>query len=100
MPLEPTPPLEREHRKSSSNDRYCFRLWAVVTALWTAATLLRVARVWVPIEGWRSVVGGPWLWLALLLPPLMFGIVIAAVCQLARSQRNFRVVLPRCRRPP
>jgi hypothetical protein len=95
MPSENTPPPVGGSRKLSSNGQYFLKLWAVVTALWTAATLFRVVRIWVPIEGWQRVVAGPWLWLELVLPPLMLGIVTVVVCQLAQNQRNSPP--PRCR---
>jgi hypothetical protein len=93
-----TPPSKDGLRKRSDDGRYFLRLWAVVTVFWTAATLFRVNRVWVPIDGWQNVLAGPWLWLELGLPPLMFGVVTAAVCQLVRNQRNSGVSWPRCRR--
>jgi hypothetical protein len=100
MPHKNTRPSEGGQRKWSVDGRYFLKLWAVVTVFWTTATLFRVARVWVPVDGWKNIVGGPWLWLELGLPPLMLGIVAVAVCQLAKSQRNSGVSWPRCRRPP
>jgi hypothetical protein len=93
-----TTPSEGGRQRWSSNGRYFLRLWAVVTVLWTAATLFRIVRIWVPIEGWWRIVGGPWLWLELGLPPLIFGIVTVAVCQLAEKQRAPRASPPQC--PP
>lgn len=63
-------------------------LWVVVTALWTAATLLRVDRVWVPGTGWEHVLHGSWLWLSLGSPPLLFALVLAYVHQVIRFRRR------------
>jgi hypothetical protein len=96
-----TPQFDGRRRKWLGDDHYFLKLWTVVSLLWTAATLFRIVRVWVPIEGWRSVVSGPWLWLEVSLPPLMFGIVILAVRQLIKRQGSARIsLLPRCRRSP
>jgi len=63
-------------------------LWAVMTGLWTLATILRVNRVWVPLEGWQSVVEGPWIWISLILPPAMFAVILAAIHQLNTPGRK------------
>ena len=97
MPSEMLP-SEEQPRRSPSKDHYFLKLWIIVSLLWTGATLLRAHRVWVPIEGWRAILLGPWLWLELALPPLMFGVVMLGVHQLSIKQRNFRDSMPRCRR--
>ena len=85
--------MRRDAAKSADRSgRRCehpslLRLWLVVSALWTIATGIRVIRVWLPIEGWQGVFAGPWLWLELLLPPLMFGSIILAVRQVADNRR-------------
>jgi len=89
MPTE-LPPA-RQRGKWPSEDRQSLRLWIIVSALWTVATLFRVSRVWVPVEGWQAIVGGPWLWLTLLLPPVMFGLIILAVRQVADHQGSFHI---------
>ena len=54
-------------------------LWAVVSGLWTVATLLRVNRVWVPLIGWHRIISGPALWSSLILPPLMFAVILIVI---------------------
>jgi hypothetical protein len=100
MPHKNTRPTEGRRRKWSDDGRYFLKLWAVVTVFWTAATLFRVARVWVPIDGWRNVINGPWLWLELGLPPLMFGIVTMAVRLLTKNHQHPSASASRCRRRP
>jgi hypothetical protein len=65
-------------------------LWFLVTALWTTATLLRVHRVWVPLVGWHRIIAGPWLWISLLAPPLLFALVLAAVRRTVLADRAQR----------
>jgi hypothetical protein len=62
-------------------------LWVWVSGLWTVATVLRIYRVWVPILGSRKVVDGPWLWFSLIIPPVMFAFVLAAIYQIKRGRR-------------
>jgi hypothetical protein len=63
-------------------------LWFVVTALWTAATVLRIDRIWVPGLGWPAVLAHPFTWVSLLLPPAVFGgMLFAAARYLARADR-------------
>jgi hypothetical protein len=63
-------------------------LWFVVTTLWTAATVLRIDRVWVPSLGWPTVLAHPFTWASLLLPPGVFGgMLFAAARYLARADR-------------
>ena len=87
MPPE-TEPSEQQPFKWSSADRDSFKLWAIVSVLWTGATLFRVIRVWVPVDGWRSVIAGPWLWLEITLPPVIFAIVLLAIRVMIQSRRN------------
>jgi hypothetical protein len=54
-------------------------LWIVVSMLWTVATLLRINRVWVPMTGWEGVIEGPWMWMSLLGPPLIFALILVAI---------------------
>ncbi len=91
------PPNQRPDHEPGDN-RYFFRLWLAVALLWTGATLLRVARVWVPVEGWPAILRGPWLWIELALPSLIFGLIIFAVRQVASNVRGFQVWGRRCRR--
>ena len=65
------------------------RLWAVVTCLWTIAGLLRISRDWLPRADWAVVLGGPWLWVSLGLPPMMFAIILLAI-RLIALQRESR----------
>lgn len=79
----------RWHRERSF---HAPRLWLIVSGLWAAATLLRAYRVWLPVEGWRAVITGPWLWIGLVLPPIMFAIAIFAVPRLMMSGGRSRFV--------
>jgi hypothetical protein len=77
-------PTEREIEGAPERARPVRRhrlvaLWFVVSAFWTAATILRVDEAWVPILGWWRILDGPWLWLTLILPPLMFAAILAAI---------------------
>jgi hypothetical protein len=64
------------------------RLWIVVSGLWTAATLLRIGRVWVPVEGWQGAVRGPWIWMSLIIPPSMFAAVAVAIHLMCKTPRK------------
>ena len=56
-------------------------LWILVSGLWTIATLLRVHRVWAPqIGSWR-ILTGPWIWISLIVPPLVFAAMIAVIAK-------------------
>jgi hypothetical protein len=90
MPSEVREP-EKQRDPPPRDDGFFLRLWLVVVALWTAATLLRVARLWVPVEGWHAAFRGLWLWLELVLPPAMFGLVILAVRQIAGNHGVFHL---------
>jgi hypothetical protein len=63
-------------------------LWAIVTALWTVATVLRIHRVWVPEMGWSTVLASVYTWISLLLPPWMFAIVLLGVTRLAAARQR------------
>src|SRR5271155_1572780 len=63
-------------------------LWVVVSVLWIAATLLRIHRVWVPLVGWQGALAGPWMWISLILPPLMFAVILVAVYYISRRDRG------------
>jgi len=54
-------------------------LWFLVSGLWTVATLLRVDRVWVPLLGWHRIIAGAWLWCSLIVPPVIFAMIVAAI---------------------
>jgi len=54
-------------------------LWLVVSGLWTAATVLRLYTAWVPFESWRFAVEGQWIWISLIIPPVMFAVILAAI---------------------
>jgi hypothetical protein len=56
-------------------------LWCIVSGLWTVATCLRIQRAW---GGWPAVLGSPFTWISLLLPPLVFAIVLIAMNWVAR----------------
>jgi hypothetical protein len=86
--MPPSAPEPEDPRPARRDDYYFLKLWLVVSALWTAATLLRVARLWGAVEGWSGILGGPWIWLELVLPPIMFGAVIFAVRQIADNQQR------------
>jgi hypothetical protein len=60
-------------------------LWFVVSGLWTAATLLRIYRVWTPFVGSQIAVEGPLIWIALVLPPLMFAGILASIHMTIRN---------------
>lgn len=71
-----------------AQDRRLVTLWVVVTALWTAATLLRIDRVWVPRAGWDRVLHGSWLWLSLGVPPIIFALFLGYVRQAIGLRRR------------
>jgi len=73
-----------------AGDRFLLKLWIIVATIWAIATLLRVDRVWRLTEEWAAIVRGPWLWLELALPPLMFGCIIVVIGYIARSQTPHR----------
>ena len=62
-------------------------LWVLVSGLWTVATILRFYRVWVPAVGWRRAIEGPWLWVGLILPPLMFAAMLAVIHRIRTSRK-------------
>jgi hypothetical protein len=62
-------------------------LWVLTSGLWTVATILRVYRVWVPAVGLGRAIEGPWLWVSLILPPLMFAAILAVI-HLIRTGRK------------
>jgi hypothetical protein len=92
MSSSPPEPEEGPH-VPRRGEHYFLKLWLIVSAFWTAATLLRVARLWVPIEGWPAILGGPWMWLELVIPPVMVGVVIFAVRQIGKT-RNHPCISP------
>ena len=79
-------PLENGQSKWQTGDRLLLKLWIVVVVIWTVATLSRVDRVWRLTEDWAAIVRGPWLWLELALPPIIFGCVIVAIRYIVRAQ--------------
>ena len=62
-------------------------LWVLVSGLWTVAALLRIDRVWVPLIGWHRIIGGLWIWISLVAPPLIFALVIGAVEKRIRGRQ-------------
>lgn len=92
--MPPDPPEELSS-KWQTDYRFFVKLWIVVTVLWTVATLLRVDRVWRLTEEWAAIVRGPWLWLELALPPIVFGGVTIAVGYIARARTMPRSMLNR-----
>jgi hypothetical protein len=61
-------------------------LWVVMSALWMVATLLRIHRVWVPLVGWEGALAGPWMWISLILPPVMFAAILLAIWIMANRR--------------
>lgn len=88
--MTPNHPTSNRPQRSVKNWRY-FKLWVIVSLLWAAATVLRAARMWVPIDGWAATLRSWVLWIELVLPSLMFGSIILAVRQIAGDHRAFRV---------
>jgi len=78
----------RHDKTRRNNGPGLVALWIVVSGLWTAATLLRIGRVWVPIEGWPGAIQGPWIWVSLTLPPAMFAAIAAAIHILSKTTRK------------
>ncbi len=62
-----------------SRGRRLLPLWTVVSGLWTAATLLRVNQVWVPLIGWHDTLVRPLFWISLLAAPAIFAVVFGAI---------------------
>jgi hypothetical protein len=58
-------------------------LWVIVSGLWTIATGLRILRIWVPEVSWPGVVFSTFTWAGLLVPPLVFAIILAAMNRIA-----------------
>jgi hypothetical protein len=54
-------------------------LWILVSGLWTCATLLRIYTVWIPFADWRFADESRWIWVSLVIPPAMFGVILAAI---------------------
>ncbi len=88
QPAASARPSEDERRAKQAQDRRLVTLWVVVTALWTAATLLRIDRVWVPRAGWDRVLHGSWLWLSLGVPPIIFALFLGYVRQAIGLRRR------------
>jgi hypothetical protein len=63
-------------------------LWVIVTSLWTAATILRIQQIWVPIQGWDAVIGSVYTWISLFLPPWMFAIILLAVKRIGAARHK------------
>lgn len=55
------------------------RLWFVVSALWTLASLFRLHRARPQMLAWPRLAADPWLWIDLLLPPLLFALILIAI---------------------
>ena len=56
-----------------------FRLWIVVTSLWTVSDLLRLDGHQASALGWRSVLAAWPTWFGLLVPPLVLAAVLALI---------------------
>jgi hypothetical protein len=67
---------------------YFLRLWLAVSILWEAGTLIRVHRVWVPIEGWQAPIRSLLFWLHVALPPLVFGAIVLVSRHVRRSRED------------
>lgn len=63
-------------------------LWIIVTGLWTAATVLRMQRVWAPIMGWPTILASVYTWVSLLLPPWMFAIIMLAIKRVVMGRQR------------
>jgi hypothetical protein len=80
-------PLMGEHDTEKRKSAFSLVvLWLSVSGLWSAATFLRVERVWVPITGWDEVLEGPWLWLSLLIPPVMFAVILLSIHEIRKDR--------------
>ena len=78
-----------ERRRGSVRQRF-LALWIVVSGFWLLATLLRVWRVWVPQIGWKGTLAGPWIWLVLLVPPLMFAVMIFSTYRMTKHHGSLQ----------
>ena len=58
------------------------RLWLIVTALWTAATLDRLGWPSVPSSTDPAPTHRGLIWILLILPPVMFAVMIRAICMI------------------
>jgi hypothetical protein len=90
----PTPPAgrggvgarPRGFRASSEGGRgpNFVTLWIIVSVLWTVATCLRMQRTW---GGWPFVLGDPYTWVSLLLPPAVFALLLIGISRIAQRPR-------------
>jgi hypothetical protein len=96
-PMQPTslaarqgarPAAEEQRARQAQDRRRLLTLWIIVTALWTAATLLRIQRVWVPHASWDHLLHEPWLWLSLGAPPVIFALLFIYVQQAIELRRR------------
>jgi len=55
------------------------RLWIVVSLLWSLATLVRLGEGAVPALGWGGVLRDRTTGAALLLPPVLLAVLLAAI---------------------
>jgi hypothetical protein len=92
--MSPKTPEAGDVMRRQGNDGFFFRLWLIVVAFWTAATLIRADRVWALADGWHATLRNPLLWMELALPPLVFGSIVLAVRHIAGSGLRWSV------RPP
>jgi len=74
--------------KLGQDTRRLVMLWIVVTGLWTAATLLRVNRIWAPGTGWAHILSEPWIWLSLGVPPAVFALLLFYLRQVIGFRRR------------
>lgn len=78
--------MTEQDKAGRKNSPGPLRLWILLSGFWTVATLLRVDRVWVPLIGWRRVLEGPWIWISLIVPPLMFAVPLIVLHMLRRAR--------------
>ena len=66
------------------------RLWLIVTALWTAATLDRLGWPTVSSPTEQAPGHGGLIWILLVLPPVMFAVMIRAICMITARDQDRR----------
>jgi hypothetical protein len=79
---------------ANASDRSCrlrgpnfMVLWMIVSGLWTSATILRIDRVSAPGHGWPEILGNPFTWVSLFIPPLMYAIILLGVKRMATTRQ-------------
>ncbi len=79
--------VAEQDKAGRNNGSRLMLLWAVVSGLWTVATVLRIDSVWVSLVGWQNAVEDPFLWINLILPPSMFAVILAAIHQIKTARK-------------